>query len=134
METWARFLLILLMVAVGIILAFNAATYNKIANNGETIGDVTPGGARALMWFNVILCVIVFVAVVWYLYSYFRATDKVMKFEQTAKEYYNKAQVVLAANDAVNARRVATTPRKHLMPGYTPSQAPSMEVEMTQMM
>jgi hypothetical protein len=130
MQTWARFLLILLMVAVGIILAFNAATYNKIANNGETIGDVTPGGARTLMWFNVILCVIVFVAVIWYTYAYFRATEKVMKFEQTAKEYYNKAQAVLVAEDLVNARRVAQTPRRRLMPGYAVS---SPEIEMSMM-
>jgi hypothetical protein len=130
METWARFLFILLLVAVGIILAFNAATYNKIANNGETIGDVTPGGARALMWFNLIPCIIVFVAVIWYTYSYFRATDKVMKFEQTAKEYYNKAQAVLAAEDLVNARRIAQTPRKRLMPGYV---APPPEIEMSMM-
>jgi hypothetical protein len=130
METWARFLFILLLVAVGIILAFNSATYNKIANNGETIGDVTPGGARALMWFNLIPCVIVFVAVIWYLYSYFRETDKVKKFEKNAIEIYNKAQAVLAAKDAVSARRIAVTPRKHLMPGY---EAPVQEIEMASM-
>lgn len=127
METWARFLFILLLVAVGIILAFNSATYNKIANNGETIGDVTPGGARALMWFNLIPCVIVFVAVIWYLYSYFRQTEKVMKFEKNAVEIYNKAQAVLAAEDAVSARRIAATPRKKLMPGYG---APTQEVDL----
>ena len=61
--------LLLLIVSIGIVLCgFNAATYNKIANENINIGDVTPAGARTLMAFNIII--LFFICLLWLYYVY----------------------------------------------------------------
>jgi len=93
MSGWLKFLLLIVLLVVGAILAVNAATYNKIANEGETVGDVTPGGARFLMWINIILCVIVFVAALWWFYvEYFATSEQLEKIEAAKKAAYEYAQ------------------------------------------
>jgi len=92
MSGWLKFLLLIVLLVVGAILAVNAATYNKIANEGETVGDVTPGGARFLMWINIILCVIVFVAALWWFYvEYFATSEQLDKIEAAKKAAYEYA-------------------------------------------
>ena len=101
MSGWLKFLLLVILLVVGSILAVNATTYNKIANEGETVGDVTPGGARFLMWINIILCVIVFVAALWWFYvEYFASAeqlDKINAAKQAAFEYAQQTGKVLSA-------------------------------------
>jgi len=101
MSGWLKFLLLIVLLVVGSILAVNAATYNKIANEGETVGDVTPGGARFLMWINIILCVIVFVAALaWFYVEYFASAeqlDKIKAAKEAAFEYAQQTGKVLSA-------------------------------------
>lgn len=101
MSGWLKFLLLIILLVVGAILAVNAATYNKIANEGETVGDVSPGGARFLMWINIILCVIVFVAALWWFYVEYFATaaqlDKIKAAKEAAFEYAQQTGKVLSA-------------------------------------
>jgi hypothetical protein len=101
MSGWLKFLLLIVLLVVGSILAVNAATYNKIANEGETVGDVTPGGARFLMWINIILCVIVFVAALALFYvEYFASAeqlDKIKAAKEAAFEYAQQTGKVLSA-------------------------------------
>jgi hypothetical protein len=92
MSGWLKFLLLIVLLVVGSILAVNSATYNKISNEGETIGDVTPGGARFLMWINIILCVIVFVVALWWFYvEYFATSEQLQKIEAAKKAAYDYA-------------------------------------------
>jgi hypothetical protein len=101
MSGWLKFLLLIVLLVVGAILAVNAATYNKIANEDETVGDVTPGGARFLMWINIILCIIVFVAALWWFYVEYFATaeqlDKIKAAKEAAFEYAQQTGKVLSA-------------------------------------
>ncbi len=110
MSGWLKFLLLIVLLVVGAILAVNAATYNKIANEGETVGDVTPGGARFLMWINIILCIIVFVAALWWFYvEYFASAeqlDKINAAKQAAFEYAQQAGKVLSAERFTDVKTV----------------------------
>ena len=110
MSGWLKFLLLIVLLVVGAILAVNAATYNKIANEGETVGDVTPGGARFLMWINIILCIIVFVAALWWFYvEYFASAeqlDKINAAKQAAFEYAQQTGKVLSAERFTDVKTV----------------------------
>jgi hypothetical protein len=110
MSGWLKFLLLIVLLVVGSILAVNAATYNKIANEGETVGDVTPGGARFLMWINIILCIIVFVAALWWFYvEYFASAeqlDKINAAKQAAFEYAQQTGKVLSAERFTDVKTV----------------------------
>jgi hypothetical protein len=110
MSGWLKFLLLIVLLVVGSILAVNAATYNKIANEGETVGDVSPGGARFLMWINIILCVIVFVAALWWFYvEYFATSEQLEKIEAAKKaayEYAVQTGQALKAENFAGARSV----------------------------
>jgi hypothetical protein len=64
-----RVVVSLLLLGVGIICCFNAVTYSKIANTGENVGDVSPAGARALMWFNIIFAVLTIVVAIYYFWT-----------------------------------------------------------------
>lgn len=55
---WFKTIITLTLLALIVLAGFNAATYNKIANENITVGDVDPAGARALMWINIIFLVI----------------------------------------------------------------------------
>jgi hypothetical protein len=112
MSGWLKFLLLIILLVVGSILAVNAATYNKIANEGETIGDVTPGGARFLMWINIILCVIVFVAALWWFYVEYFATanqlEKIKAAKEAAFEYAQQTGKVLSAERFIEVKDTAS--------------------------
>jgi hypothetical protein len=128
MSGWLKFLLLVILLVVGSILAVNAATYNKIANEGETVGDVTPGGARFLMWINIILCVIVFVAALWWFYvEYFATSEQLDKIEAAKKAAYDYAvqtgQILKAENFADTRSMKVQSPRA-LYRGYRGSYAP----------
>lgn len=64
-----RVVVSLLLLGVGIICCFNAATYSKIANSGQDVGSVSPAGARALMWFNIIFAVLTIVVAIYYFWT-----------------------------------------------------------------
>jgi len=123
MSGWLKFLLLLVLLAVGSIMAVNAATYNKIASQDETVGDVTPGGARFLMWINIIFSVIVFVAALWWFYvEYFATSEQIEKInaaKQAAFDYYAKSKEFMVADKFSSARNVYNTPRpmNRMMPG-----------------
>lgn len=136
MSGWLKFLLLIVLLVVGSILAVNAATYNKIANEGETVGDVTPGGARFLMWINIILCVIVFVAALWWFYvEYFATSEQLEKIEAAKKAAYEYAQQtgqVLKAERFSDAKTANVySPRaiyRNIRGSYAPPEyRPSME-------
>jgi hypothetical protein len=140
MSGWLKFLLLVVLLVVGAILAVNAATYNKIANEGETVGDVTPGGARFLMWINIILCVIVFVAALWWFYVEEFATseqlDKIEAAKKAAYEYAVQTGQVLKAERFVDARSVnMQSPRVLYRNARGPSTATAYPsaIEMTSM-
>jgi hypothetical protein len=76
--SWVNLIIILIIVACIILTAFNAATYGKIANENKTVGDVTPGGARALMIINIILCIIFFIPLGYYIYKMYKTPDNVV--------------------------------------------------------
>ena len=138
MSGWLKFLLLIILLVVGSILAVNAATYNKIANEGETVGDVTPGGARFLMWINIILCVIVFVAALWWFYvEYFATSEQLEKIEAAKKAAYDYAVQtgqVLKAERFSDARGVAvSSPRALYRNIRTANMGTPMEMEMRNM-
>lgn len=128
MSGWLKFLLLIVLLVVGSILAVNATTYNKIANEGETVGDVTPGGARFLMWINIILCVIVFVAALWWFYVEYFATseqlDKIEAAKKAAYEYASQTGQVLKAERFMDARNMTvqspTTIYRNIRGTYQP--------------
>ncbi len=73
--SWVNLLIILGIIASIILCAFNAVTYAKIANENKTVGDVTPGGARALMVINILLCIIFLVPLFYYSYKMYNCKD-----------------------------------------------------------
>ncbi len=66
---WWLFVLLLIITAAVVLCIFNAITYNKIANEKMTLGDVTPEGARALMAINIIILIFLFPLWIWYVYK-----------------------------------------------------------------
>ena len=73
---YLRLIISLILIFVGIICALNANTYNEVANKGQQVGDVTPSGARTLMWFNIIFAILTFVLGMWYIWTSFVAPEK----------------------------------------------------------
>lgn len=128
MSGWLKFLLLIVLLVVGSILAVNATTYNKIANEGETVGDVTPGGARFLMWINIILCVIVFVAALWWFYVEYFATseqlDKIEAAKKAAYEYAVQTGQILKAENFADARSMKVQSPRAIYRGIRGSYAP----------
>jgi hypothetical protein len=66
---WWLFILLIIITAAVVLSIFNAITYNKIANEKMTLGDVTPEGARALMALNIIILLFLFPLWIWYVYK-----------------------------------------------------------------
>jgi ABC-type nickel/cobalt efflux system permease component RcnA len=73
---WLNLIIGLLLIGVLIICCFNAATYNDLANNKEDLGPISsPGGARALMWFNIIFAVLIGVFGIWWIWKWLKANS-----------------------------------------------------------
>ena len=96
-----RLIISLLLIFVGIICALSANTYNEVANKGQQVGDVTPSGARTLMWFNIIFAVLTFVVGIWYAWTSFVAPEKAR--EQLANYYEMVKQSPSRIASAYNA-------------------------------
>jgi hypothetical protein len=67
---WFKTLITITLLALIILAGFNAATYNKIANENITVGDVDPAGARALMWINIVFLVICIPLWLWLIWNW----------------------------------------------------------------
>ena len=93
---WLNLIIFLLLIGVGIICCFNAATYNDLANHDEDLGPISsPGGARALMWFNIIFAFLTFVFGLWYGWVLlFRRDDIKEKIYNKAVEFYETRKPV----------------------------------------
>ena len=89
---WWIFVLILIVTAGVVLCIFNAITYNKIANEKMTLGDVTPEGARALMAINIIFLIFLFPLWFWYVYKLIvNDPEKRAQMYQSYKQYaYDK--------------------------------------------
>ena len=108
---WVKILILLLITAIIVLCGFNAATYNKIANEKLTVGDVTPGGARALMWFNIIILLFTCPLWIWYVYKLFRNEAERQQDIGALKQYsYDKAMA--AGTYVKRGASYATTPSR----------------------
>ena len=92
MQFWLQILVVFLIAVVIVLCGFNANTYNRIANENQTIGSVTPDGARALMWFNIIILVFLVPYFIYILYKLFVAEEKKEKFEKYLEQKYIAAK------------------------------------------
>ena len=63
---WLSLLIMLLVLGAIILCGYNAATYNRIANDDVKIESVSQSGARALLAFNVIILLILCPLFIWY--------------------------------------------------------------------
>ena len=110
-KLWVKILILLLISVIIVLCGFNAATYNKIANENITVGSVTPEGARALMWFNIIILLFTCPLWIWYLYKLFRGEAERQQDIGALKQYaYDKA--VLAGGATKRGLSYATTPSR----------------------
>ena len=131
---WWLFVLLLIITASVILCIFNAITYNKIANEKMTLGDVTPEGARVLMWLNIIILVFLFPLWIWYVYKLI-VNDPEKRFEQMnrykdyAKDKYSSMKKY--SSDTYSTMRKATTPTRWSM--NSPTRYPRGEFEMIDM-
>ncbi len=94
---WWIFVLLLVITAAVVLCIFNAITYNKIANEKMTLGDVTPEGARALMAFNIIILIFLFPLWIWYVYKLIvndpeKRIDQFKMTKEYAYDNYGKAK------------------------------------------
>jgi hypothetical protein len=126
---WWIFVLILIVTASVVLCIFNAITYNKIANEKMTLGDVTPEGARALMAINIIFLIFLFPLWIWYVYklvvndpekraqmyqNYSQyAYDKYTKAKEYGRDQYSRAKQY--AGDQTQRLRQAATPSRWSM-------------------
>ena len=127
---WVKILILLLITVIIILCGFNAATYNKIANEKLTVGDVTPGGARALMWFNIIILLFTCPLWIWYVYKIFRNEAQRQQDLGALKQYaYDKAVTAGAATK--RGLSYATTPSRwssyETIPQYTSNRSGGMQ-------
>lgn len=87
---WVKILILIAITAIVILTGFNAATYNKIANENLTLDTVTPGEARTLMWFNIIILLLTIPLWIWYIYKIFRNQDQrdadILRLKEYIKE------------------------------------------------
>jgi hypothetical protein len=112
---WWIFILILIVTAAVVLCIFNAITYNKIANEKMTLGDVTPEGARALMAINIIFLIFLFPLWIWYIYKLVvndPEKRKVMlsSYKDYAYDKYSKGKNYVASK--YDSMRTAATPSK----------------------
>ena len=107
---WLNLIIGLLLIGVLIICCFNAATYNDLANHDEDLGPISsPGGARALMWFNIIFAVLIGVFGIWYMYKWLKRNSDApvaMAINSAAASAYGQLQKFGETKQASNYGRV----------------------------
>lgn len=112
---WWIFVLLLIITASVVLCIFNAITYNKIANEKMTLGDVTPEGARALMWINIIILLFLFPLWIWYVYKLIvndpeKRTTQLSSYTEYARQKYDTGKRYMV--DKYSTMRQATTPNR----------------------
>lgn len=85
---WITGLIILVVIFIIGLCITNAVVYSKIASENKTVGDVSPGGARALMVINILLAVVFLFIFVWYCFKFYRNGEEIY-----LKNYLKKAGI-----------------------------------------
>ena len=94
------FLIFLFLVLVLSLCIVNAVTYGKIAGSDDTITEVSPSGARVLMWINIVFAAIIAIYLVYYMVilitsetaknAYAAINDKYSSFKQGTVDTYGR--------------------------------------------
>lgn len=80
-------MVLLIGILVAVVVGFNITTYKTIADSNKTIDDVTPDRARALMWINIVIIVIVVMGCLWSLYKIIMENAVVRVYKEEAVDY-----------------------------------------------
>ena len=112
---WVKILIVILITAIVVLTIYNIVIYGKIANEGITVGDVTPDGARALMWFNIIIVIIALIVWFWYLYKIFR-NDQQRKLDYEYLQNYAKQQYTKTSSSFKSFGSRMNSPMKRPVP------------------
>jgi hypothetical protein len=63
---WMSLLIMLLILGAIILCGYNAATYNKIANENVELDSISTSGARVMLAFNIIILIILCPLFIWF--------------------------------------------------------------------
>jgi len=99
---WITGLIILVIIFIIGLCITNAVVYSNIASENKTVGDVSPGGARALMVINILLAVVFLFILVWYCFKFYRNGEEIY-----LKNYLTKAGIYVS--DKYKNRRGANS-------------------------
>ena len=116
---WITGLIILVVIFIIGLCITNAVMYSKVASENKTVGDVSPGGARALMVINILLAVVFFFILAWYCFKFYRNGEEIY-----VKNYLNKAGIYVS--DKYKNWKTPNSPNK---PG-NPFIQPGSELEL----
>lgn len=94
------FLIFLFLVLVLSLCIVNAVTYGRIASSNDTLTELSPSGARVLMWINIVFAAIIAIYLVYYLVilitsetaknAYAAISDKYSSFKQGTMDTYGR--------------------------------------------
>ena len=94
------FLIFLFLVLILSLCIVNAVTYGKIAGSDDTLTEVSPSGARVLMWINIVFAAIIAIYLVYYMVilitsetaknAYAAINDKYSTFKQGTMDTYGR--------------------------------------------
>ena len=133
------FLIFLFLVLVLSLCIVNAVTYGRIASSNDTITELSPTGARVLMWINIIFAAIIAIYLVYYLVilitsetaknAYAAINDKYSSFKQGTMDTYGRLRGLYGSSNMPVTSMVSPQQQQGMMmaspammsPGYGPT-------------
>ncbi len=121
---------LMVFVVLGLICALsivNAVIYQRITNEkNESLTSLSPSGARALQWINIVIAVISGCFAIYYLYRVFFTREKRKELKERAAEYgsnlYRSARTGLTNvyNRGNDVGFIGRNSPRYNPPGYMP--------------